>query len=64
MIWWLWVLLGILLLAIELLTPGGFYVIFFAGIGWKILAGLGLLGLASLAPLWGNGNFAGAGNDG
>ena len=29
MIWWLWVLLGILLLAIELLTPGGFYVIFF-----------------------------------
>jgi len=31
----------------------GFYVIFFAGIGWKILAGLGILGLASLAPLWG-----------
>lgn len=31
----------------------GFYVIFFAGIGWKILAGLGVLGLASLAPLWG-----------
>jgi len=31
----------------------GFYVIFFAGIGWRILAGLGVLGLASLAPLWG-----------
>ena len=29
----------------------GFYVIFFAGIGWRILAGLGVLGLASLAPL-------------
>ena len=31
----------------------GFFVIFFAGIGWKVLAGLGVLGLASLAPLWG-----------
>jgi len=31
----------------------GFYVIFFAGIGWKVLAALGVLGLASLAPLWG-----------
>jgi rod shape determining protein RodA len=31
----------------------GFYVIFFAGIGWKVLVGLGVLGLASLAPLWG-----------
>jgi rod shape determining protein RodA len=31
----------------------GFYVIFFAGIRWKVLVGLGLLGLASLFPLWG-----------
>jgi rod shape determining protein RodA len=31
----------------------GFYVIFFAGIGWKVLVGLGVLGLASLFPLWG-----------
>ena len=30
----------------------GFYVIFFAGIGWKVLAALAILGLASLAPLW------------
>jgi rod shape determining protein RodA len=30
----------------------GFYVIFFAGIGWKLLAGLGVLGAASLFPLW------------
>ena len=31
----------------------GCYVLFFAGIGWKVLAGLGVLGLAGLAPLWG-----------
>jgi len=35
-----------------LVAAAGFYVIFFAGIGWKVLAGLGVLGLASLAPLW------------
>ena len=27
--WWLWMLVGLLLLAGELLTPGGFYLIFF-----------------------------------
>ena len=31
----------------------GFYVIFFAGIGWKVLATLGVLGVAALFPLWG-----------
>jgi rod shape determining protein RodA len=31
----------------------GFYVIFFAGIGWKVLATLAALALASIAPLWG-----------
>jgi rod shape determining protein RodA len=31
----------------------GFYVIFFAGIGWKVLSALGVLGAASLFPLWG-----------
>jgi rod shape determining protein RodA len=36
-----------------LVAAAGFYVIFFAGIGWKVLAGLGLLALASLPPLWG-----------
>jgi rod shape determining protein RodA len=36
-----------------LVAAVGFYVIFFAGIGWKVLVGLGVLGLASLAPLWG-----------
>jgi rod shape determining protein RodA len=36
-----------------LIAAAGFFVIFFAGIGWKVLAGLGVLALASLAPLWG-----------
>jgi rod shape determining protein RodA len=36
-----------------LVAAAGFYVIFFAGIGWRILAALGVLGLASLLPLWG-----------
>jgi rod shape determining protein RodA len=31
----------------------GFYVIFFAGIGWRVLATLAALALASIAPLWG-----------
>ena len=30
MIWWYWILLGLVLAAIELATPGGFFVIFFA----------------------------------
>src|SRR5258706_522968 len=36
-----------------LVAAVGFYVIFFAGIGWKVLVGLGVLGLAALFPLWG-----------
>ena len=36
-----------------LVAAAGFYVIFFAGIGWKVLAGLALLAVASLPPLWG-----------
>jgi len=50
MTWWLWVALGLVLGAIELATPGGFFVIFF-GVGAVVvglaeLAGLGL-------PPWG-----------
>ena len=29
MIWWLWIVLGLVLIALELATPGGFFVIFF-----------------------------------
>ena len=37
----------------ALVAAAGTYVTFFAGIGWKLLAGLAAAGLASLAPLWG-----------
>ena len=36
-----------------LVAAVGFYVIFFAGIGWKVIIGLFVLGVASLFPLWG-----------
>jgi len=36
-----------------LVAAAGCYAIFFAGIGWKTIAVLGVLGLASLLPLWG-----------
>jgi len=46
MTWWMWVALGVVLGAIELATPGGFFIIFF-GVGAVVvglaeLAGLGL----------------------
>ncbi|HWP57972.1 MAG TPA: NfeD family protein [Candidatus Acidoferrales bacterium] len=47
--WWVWLLLGLFLFLGELVTPGGFYIIFF-GVGAivvGILAGFGLAG-----PLW------------
>jgi rod shape determining protein RodA len=37
----------------ALVAAVGFYVLYFAGIGWRVLATLGVLGAASLAPLWG-----------
>ena len=36
-----------------LIACAGFSVIFFAGLSWRVLAGLGVLVLAALAPLWG-----------
>jgi len=44
MIWWYWILLGVILAAIELATPGGFFVIFFA-------VGAVLVGLVELAGI-------------
>ena len=44
MIWWYWIVLGLVLAAVELATPGGFFVIFFA------IAAL-LLGLLELAGM-------------
>jgi membrane protein implicated in regulation of membrane protease activity len=48
MIWWIWLLLGFLLLALELLTPGGFYLLFFG----VAAIGVGLLSAAIDIPLW------------
>lgn len=49
MTWWLWIVFGLVLAAVELITPGGFFIIFFgaAAIVVGILAGLGLAG-----PVW------------
>ena len=37
----------------ALVGATGFYVIFFAGINWKILAWVAALGIAAMFPLWG-----------
>ena len=47
--WWIWILLGLLLLVAELVTPGGFYFIFF-GVG-AIAVGV-LAGFNAAGPLW------------
>jgi inner membrane protein len=44
MIWWYWIIFGLALAAIELATPGGFFVIFFA-IAALLLGVLELLGM-------------------
>lgn len=49
MAWWLWILLGLALLAFEALTPGGFFTLFF-GIGAIVV---GLLAAAEVGgPPW------------
>jgi inner membrane protein len=49
MTWWLWVVLGLVLAAIELATPGGFFVIFF-GVSAVAVGALDFLGL--VRPPW------------
>jgi hypothetical protein len=46
--WWMWMVLGLILLACELLTPGGFYILFF-GVGAIALGFLKLVGLTGLS---------------
>ena len=49
MLWWHWLLLGVVLIALEMAASGGFYIIFF-GVAAIIIA---LLALADIAgPLW------------
>lgn len=49
MLWWYWAVLGLVLAGLEILTPGGFYLIFF-GLGGLAVALLALLGVAG--PVW------------
>jgi membrane protein implicated in regulation of membrane protease activity len=49
MTWWAWVLLGLGLLGLEVLTPGGFFVLFF-GLAALVVGGLAGLGLTG--PAW------------
>lgn len=46
MAWWIWLVVGLALVGIELLTPGGFFVIFFgaAAIVIGVFGGLGFAG--------------------
>jgi membrane protein implicated in regulation of membrane protease activity len=42
--WWMWVLFGLLLMLGEVLTPGGFFILFF-GVGAVLVGFLGAFGL-------------------
>ena len=44
MTWWWWTALGVVLVALELVSPGGFFIIFF-GVAALVVGGLDLLGL-------------------
>jgi membrane protein implicated in regulation of membrane protease activity len=49
MLWWHWLVLGLILVALEMAASGGFYVIFF-GIAALAVAGLHVLEIAG--PVW------------
>jgi hypothetical protein len=49
MTWWQWAVLGLLLAVAEILTPGGFFVVFF-GLAGLVVAALVAAGLAD--ALW------------
>lgn len=50
MIWWYWMFLGLVLLGIEMVTPGGFYFLFF-GLAALIVGSLTGLGFAQTESL-------------
>jgi membrane protein implicated in regulation of membrane protease activity len=49
MLWWIWILVGLGLLALEMATPGGLFALFF-GLS-AVLVGL-LVGLGLGGPIW------------
>ncbi len=52
MIWWLWIVLGIVLLALEAATPGGLFALFF-GLSAILVGGLTVAGWAgSVSTQW------------
>jgi membrane protein implicated in regulation of membrane protease activity len=48
MAWWLWVLAGIALLVVEMLTPGGLFALFF-GVGALVTGALAAAGAGPIA---------------
>jgi inner membrane protein len=48
--WWLWLLFGFVLLLLELVTPGGFYLFFF-GVGAIVVGLLAVAGVAGPASI-------------
>jgi hypothetical protein len=50
MIWWYWLVLGLVLSAIELFAPGGFYLLFF-GVSALVIGAA--VGLGVLEATWG-----------
>ncbi|MFO0775266.1 MAG: NfeD family protein [Nitrospiraceae bacterium] len=49
MVWWYWMVLGLVLIGLELVTPGGFYLFFF-GLSALLVGAFGGLGLT--LPTW------------
>ena len=49
MLWWHWLVFGLVLIALEMAAAGGFYIIFF-GVAAVVIAVLQLLGIAG--PTW------------
>jgi len=49
MTWWYWLVLGLVLIALEMANAGGFYIIFF-GVAAIVVAPLAAIGLAE--PAW------------
>jgi membrane protein implicated in regulation of membrane protease activity len=49
MLWWYWMFVGLALLGAELVTPGGFYILFF---GFSALVVGSVLGLGLDLPDW------------
>ena len=47
MVWWYWMVLGLVLLGVEMTTPGGFYILFF-GLSALLVGALAGLDLISM----------------